>query len=125
MNPRVQYLIDKSERGLKASRMHLTAGDYDFSVSRAYYSMFHMVEALLLTQNHAASKHSGLISAFAERFVKTGLVERSLHQSLHRAFELRQKGDYWSEDVVSLQMAFELCDVAQVFGSTLKELIAK
>lgn len=125
MNPRVNYLLDKSERGLKASRMHLTAGDHDFAVSRAYYAMFHMVEALLLTQDHATSKHSGLISAFAERFVKTGLVERSLHQSLHRAFELRQKGDYWSEDVITFPMASELCDVAQVFSVTLKNLIVK
>ena len=123
MNPRVAYLLGKSERGLIAARRHVSEGNFDFAVSRAYYAMFHITEALLLKEDLTASKHSGLMTLFAERFVKTGLVERSLHQALHRAFELRQKGDYWSEDVITLEAASGLCEQAEAFISTLKQLI--
>ena len=125
MNRRIAYLIRKGGRSLGAARKHLSVGDFDFAVSRAYYAMFHVTQAILLTKNLTASKHSGLLSLFSEQFVKPGLVERSLHQDLHRAFELRQKGDYWSEDIVTKETASELCEKAERFISTLELLMKK
>jgi len=45
--------------------------DYDSTVSRVYYAMFFVVEALLLTKNIKVKTHSGLISKFGENFIKT------------------------------------------------------
>lgn len=59
--------------------------------------MFYMAEAALLTKGLSYSKHSGIIAAFWEHFVKPGTLPKSLHQALARAFDERNQGDYGFE----------------------------
>ena len=74
--------------------MLLKEEDYESSVSRTYYAMFYSVQAMLLTKNLSFSSHKGVISAFGEHFVKTGVLTREMGRELNRAFEKRQIGDY-------------------------------
>lgn len=63
---------ESAQRSLKASKILIGSGDYDFSISRMYYVMFYCAEALLLTKDLKFSKHSAVIAAFGRDFVKTG-----------------------------------------------------
>ena len=67
---------------------------YDFSVSRAYYAMFYVVEALLLREGLTFSKHSAVIAAFGQRFAKTGKAPEEFHRYLIEAEDRRNAGDY-------------------------------
>jgi predicted nucleotidyltransferase len=42
----------------------------------------------------ASSKHTGILSFFNRRFIKTGVFPEEIGQSINNAFELRQRGDY-------------------------------
>ena len=66
----------KAEKFLDTTDHALNAGDYDSCVSRCYYAMFFMAEAVLLTKGLRASSHKGVISLFGEHFAKTGIFER-------------------------------------------------
>jgi uncharacterized protein (UPF0332 family) len=90
----IKALITKAERSLKAGENLLSEGDYDFAVSRFYYSMFYCAEALLLTKDMKFSKHSAVISFFGKEFIKTGILPTELHRYILRAFKERQKSDY-------------------------------
>ena len=50
-------LTEKAKRFLRTAELALKDGDYDSCVSRAYYSMFFMTEAVLLSKNLKASSH--------------------------------------------------------------------
>ncbi|MDR4508726.1 MAG: HEPN domain-containing protein [Candidatus Brocadiaceae bacterium] len=63
-------------------------------INRLYYAMFYAVLALLQEKQLGTSKHTGAISLFDKEFIKTGIFQKDLSRALHRAFELRQKGDY-------------------------------
>lgn len=116
-------LITKSQRGLRSAKKLLQEKDYDFCVSRAYYAMFHMAEAVLLTKNRTTSKHSGLLMLFYEHFIKTGIFEKNLHQDLHLALELRHQGDYWADSGITKDMAEELLKKAEGFVHFLKNYL--
>ena len=90
----IRALIIKAERSLRAAKSLLNFGDYDFAVSRAYYTMFYCAEALLLTKNLRFPKHSAVIAYFGKEFVKEGLMPGDLHKYLIKGFRERQKGDY-------------------------------
>ncbi len=122
-NNKLDPLIEKSERGLRSAKNLLREKDYDFCVSRAYYAMFHMTEAALLTKNIMTSKHSGLLTLFHEHFIKSGLFEKSLHQDLHLALELRHQGDYWADSGITGEMAEELLKKAERFIRFLKDYL--
>lgn len=121
MNQSIQNLIAKSDRALRSAHSQYGDGDYDFCVSRAYYAMFYLVEALLMTKNLATSRHAGVLNLFYEHFVKTKIFNKSLHQNLHKAYDLRQQGDYWTDSVITADMADEVLKEAGLFSSAVKK----
>jgi uncharacterized protein (UPF0332 family) len=56
--------------------------------------MFYMAEAVLLTKDRSFSKHSGVISAFGQYFVKSEIFDKKYKKMLSEAFEIRNIGDY-------------------------------
>ncbi len=84
-------------------------------MNRLYYAMFYAVLALLQTKQLGTSKHSGAIALFDKEFVKTGTFPKELSKALHRAFELRQKGDYMEETEISTADMEEIRPLAERF----------
>ena len=101
INKEVRSLIAKAKRSIEVAKKLFESGDYDFSVSRAYYAMFYCAEALLLTKGLSFSKHAGVIAGFGKHFVKTNLLPSFLHSYLREAFKDRQIGDYESGIMIS------------------------
>jgi len=108
-------LIKRAQRYLKSAQMLVTDKDYESSVSRTYYAMFYSAQAALLTKNLSFSSHKGVISAFGEHFVKTGVFPREMGRELNRAFEKRQMGDYEYTFVISDEEAEELLQNGKEF----------
>ena len=108
-------LVKRAEKYLKSAEILLNAGDYESSISRVYYAMFYVVEALLLTEGLSFSSHRGVISAFGERFVKPGIFPREMGKELNRAFEKRQLGDYEYTFVISQDEAKSMLEKGKIF----------
>lgn len=87
-------LLRKARRTVQSARLLLADGDYDGAVSRAYYAMFYVAEALLLLKGLTFSKHSAVISAFGKEFAKPGKMPVEFHRYLADAQEARNTGDY-------------------------------
>jgi uncharacterized protein (UPF0332 family) len=90
----IRELLSKARRSLLAAERLLRDGDSDFAVSRAYYAMFYTAQALLLSRDIRRSKHSAVIAAFNEHFVKNGEVPAKLFSLLRDGFEDRAESDY-------------------------------
>jgi len=69
-----QYLA-RAHQVLDTGQLALEHGDYISAVNRAYYAIFYAANALLATKGLERSKHSGVIAAFRQHFVKTGIVD--------------------------------------------------
>ncbi|MFQ6062350.1 MAG: HEPN domain-containing protein [Methanosarcinales archaeon] len=111
----IASLIERARKYLKSAENLLEDGDYESSVSRTYYAMFYSAEAMLLTEGLSFSSHRGVISAFGERFVKTGIFPRDMGRELNRAFEKRQLGDYGYTFVISKDEAKEILEHGKDF----------
>ena len=90
----VRELVAKAERSLAAAERLLEHGDCDFAISRAYYAMFYVTCALLLTRNLRRSKHSAVLAAFNAEFIQSGELPADLFALLRDGFEDRTEGDY-------------------------------
>lgn len=118
----VRGLLDLAEESIAAAELLLKARHYRFSVSRAYYAMFYVAEALHCQEERAYSSHSAVIAEFGRHFVKSGRFHAKFHDHLRRAFQDRQRGDYDPADALSkktaeltLRRAQEFLDVASEF----------
>lgn len=124
-DPEVDDLIEKAWQSLDAAESLLKDGFVDFSASRAYYSMFYCLEALLLNKNQSFSKHSAVISAFGRDFIKAGIFDNKFHQYILEAFDLRNVGDYGAMYAVPKEKAIELMENARELIKTIQDYIVK
>ena len=108
-------LLEKSKESIVGAKVLLAEELYGFSASRAYYAMFYVAEALLLSRNLSFSKHSGVIAAFGEHYSKTGLIDKKFHRFLLDASDIRQTGDYEITEEVPKEAAEELIIQAEEF----------
>jgi len=111
----INSLIERAKRYRKSAEILLGEGDYESSVSRTYYAMFYSAQAMLLTKNLSFSSHKGVISAFGEQFVKTGIFPKEMGRELNKAFEKRQIGDYEYTFVIAKMEAEEILENGEKF----------
>ena len=124
MKKEIDDLINKAERSVKVASRLLKEGDFDFAVSRAYYAMFYMAEAVLLTKGLSFSKHKGVISGFNKHFVKTGMFDYKYYDMLDFAFEQRNIGDYEFFQQISKKTAEKVLNDAKEFLEVTQKYLA-
>ncbi|MCX7795285.1 MAG: HEPN domain-containing protein [bacterium] len=86
--------IEKSLRKLEAGERLFDLGYYEDAVSRVYYAVFHIVQALLLTEGERAETHKGVVTLFGLLFIKTGRFKKDLGRYLVNLKDDRESGDY-------------------------------
>jgi uncharacterized protein (UPF0332 family) len=112
----IEYRLTQARDSIREADVLDQSGMSRRSVmNRLYYAMFYAVLALLQEKEMGTSKHSGAIALFDREFVKTGTFPKEMSKALHRAFELRQKGDYMEETEVTVDDVAEIRPVAEQF----------
>jgi uncharacterized protein (UPF0332 family) len=110
-----QLYLDRAYLDLQAARSNLQQGFYGVAITRAYYAMFYAANAPLASEGISRSKHSGVHSAFGERFVKGGLIETEYAKMLGHAFDSRLDSDYDVEFVADQVLAEDVLNDARRF----------
>ena len=90
----IRIYIDAAKEALESAQYNLEGGFDGVAVNRAYYAFFYAASALLLTMEITRSKHSGVLAAFREHYVKPGLFPAEDSIAYGEAFELRNISDY-------------------------------
>ncbi len=90
----IRLYLDRAHRDLQAAESNIRQGFYGVALSRAYYAMFYAANALLASKGISRSKHSGVLSAFGEHFIKSGLIEQDYAKMLSHAFDSRLDSNY-------------------------------
>ena len=119
------YRIERARETLQDAHLLSTQeGSPGSIVNRAYYAMFYAALALLTTKGKGSSKHSGVISLFDQLFVKTGQLPKSMSKAFHKAFDLRQIGDYRELIEFDQEQAEETLRSADEFVQAVREYLA-
>lgn len=90
----VVLYVEHARRMLEVAAHNLADGFYGSAVNRAYYAIFYAANALLATRGLSRSKHSGVIAAFRQHFVKPGLIEAEYGAIYGRVMDDRHISDY-------------------------------
>ena len=122
----VKYRLKEADDSIREAEVLLREGMSMRAVmNRLYYAMFYAVLALLQEKEMGTSKHAGAISLFDREFIKTGIFDNELSKTLHRAFELRQKGDYMEQAEVTKNDIDEMLPKTKAFINKVKGHLLK
>ncbi|MBP5592268.1 HEPN domain-containing protein [bacterium] len=95
------YRLERAKEDRTAAENNLGLKDLRTAVNRAYYAIFHALRAVLALDEYDSKKHSGIISEFRLRYVKTGIFDEEISDMIGKAFQVRNKSDYEDMYIVS------------------------
>lgn len=112
--PLIRYRLNMARATLNdALLLRQQSGSLWSVLNRACYAMFYAVLALLVSIGKGISKHSDVIALFDQHFVKTGSFSEEMSRWLHKAFDLRQVGDYRESVALNEEQVQEVVQWAQ------------
>lgn len=112
-----------AEQALDTAQVDLDAGDWRATINRAYYAIFYSANAALLTKGLERRKHSGVISAFREHLVKSGLIETEYSNIYGETLVVREDADYAVEIPVDADTARMAISQARRFVQRIKRYL--
>jgi len=97
----ILYRLETASKSLAAAKILIDAQAYKDAANRLYYCVFHAMRAVLAIDGFDSKKHSGVISAFRQKYMKTGIFPPELSEIIKNAFDMRGKSDYEDFFVIS------------------------
>ena len=117
----IEVRLDRSQEDIETARELLDLGRYRAAVNRAYYAIFGISTALLLTKKIERSKHTGVESALIQHFVKTGVIETEYGKIYDYIRKKREESDYSARITVDDETAKRVVRDAEKFIVRLTE----
>jgi hypothetical protein len=121
----IERYIEKAEERLRSARLLFDKEFFDDCISRAYYSMYYGVKAVLLIKGISTRTHKGLITQFGLEFVTKGYVEELLGRIISFVEEERESADYDVFATFTEKEAKEVLENAELFLTKIKEFLEK
>jgi uncharacterized protein (UPF0332 family) len=121
----VQLYIENAHEMLEAAKVNLDNDFYASSVNRAYYAVFYAANALLATLGEARSKHSGVVSVFRLRFIKTNELSVELSEIYGDLMNSRQSGDYDLNTRIEPETARQLLEKGRLFVDEVEQWLRR
>jgi uncharacterized protein (UPF0332 family) len=90
----VKYRLERANESIKAAQLLFENKLFIPAMNRIYYSMFYSVQALLVLNEKAFSKHGQVKGYFNREFIKTGIFPKEFGKLFNTVYEYRQNFDY-------------------------------
>ena len=106
-----------AEECLEDARHLLELESYKSAANRSYYAVFHAMRAVLAFDQVDMKHHSGVISEFRRRYIKTDILDKKLSPIIAALFDTRTNSDYDDFFVVSkIQVRQQVQDAEMFLG---------
>jgi len=86
--------LENAHEMLDVASLNLDNDFYSSACNRAYYAIFYATSALLYAKGMSFGKHSAVLSAFRQYFIKTGEFDVRWSRAYERIMSHRHSSDY-------------------------------
>ena len=100
-----RYYLRKARKCAATARNILFDGDYEASVDRSCFAIFHGMRAVLILDSLDFKEGPAVTEKFREHYASTGVFDESSSQIIRKVFNLRTACDYDDSFAVSRQEA--------------------
>ena len=109
------YRLQTAKEALKAANILLAAEEFKGSNNRAYYAIFHAVNAVHALEGNGYKRHKDAIANFNKNYVKTEIFPRTMGRKIGEAEEIRHASDYDDFYIANKEEAERQVAVAKEF----------
>lgn len=109
------YRIKTAKDNLAEARILLSEKLYKGANNRAYYAIFHTINAIFALDGKSYKRHKDVLGNFNKDYIKTNIFPRELGSRIVAAEEIRHTSDYDDFYIATRDEAQELIDTAEEF----------
>ena len=117
------YRRETARNDLKSARALFFIEDYKGANNRAYYSIFHAINAVHAVSGKAYKRHKDAVANFNKDYVKTSVFPREMGRKIGQAEEIRHASDYDDFYIVSVDEAKEQLEAAKTIVAMIEEYL--
>lgn len=111
----VLYRINTAKADLRAAKILFDAREYKGANNRAYYSVFHAVNAVHALNGNGYKRHKDAIGFFNKEYVKSNIFPREIGRKISEVEEIRHASDYDDFYIASKEETQRQISVADEF----------
>jgi len=117
--------MSNAQEMLNVANENLGASHYSSACNRAYYAIFYAASALLYSKGLSYGKHSAVISAFRQHFIKTGEFDKKWSKAYEFIMSSRQVSDYDLSVQIEADRALNVVSDATAFVEEVEQWLHK
>jgi uncharacterized protein (UPF0332 family) len=121
----IKVRLERAREDLDTAEELLSLNRYRASVNRAYYALFGITTALLLTKKVERSKHTGVEAAFNQYFIKSGIIEIEFGKIFDFIRKKREESDYASKAMIDKTTASNIVKDAKRFMERIEKYLVQ
>lgn len=91
--------------------------------NRAYYSIFHAIDAVLAKEGKAFKRHKDVLAYFNKNYIATEIFSRELGKRIVKAEEIRDNSDYDPFYIASEQITANQIETARELIKEVKRFL--
>lgn len=111
----VVYRIETAKEDLNSAKILRDAHSYKGANNRAYYAVFHAINAVHGLSGVAYKRHKDAIANFNKEYVKTNIFPREIGRKIAGVEEIRHASDYDDFYIATIDEVNEQIAVAEEF----------
>ncbi len=119
----IKVRLEKALEDIKTADELLLLKRYRAVVNRAYYAIFGITTAVLLTKKIERAKHSGVEGAFNQYFIKSGVIEVEYGKIFDYVRKKREESDYTAKSTIDKETAEKIARDSKRFIKRIKEYL--
>ncbi len=117
----VCYRLQTARSDLHSAEILLEAGEYKAANNRAYYAVFHAINAVHALDGKMYKRHKDAIANFNKIYIKTEIFPREIGRKIGEIEEIRHASDYDDFYIASKEETERQVSVAKEFLNLMEE----
>lgn len=109
----IEHRFRIAKEDLETAQLLLDAKQYRGANNRAYYSIYHTIDAVLSIEGIAFKRHKDTLAYFNKQYIATEIFPREMGKKIVKAEEIRHSSDYDTFYVASKETTLQQVETAE------------
>lgn len=109
----IEYRFHIAKEDLETAYLLFNAEQYRGANNRAYYSIYHTIDAVLSMDGTAFKRHKDTLAYFNKQYIATEIFPRDMGKKIVKAEEIRHASDYDTFYIASKDITKQQIETAE------------
>ena len=120
-----KYRLERAKQDLKDAELLYKNKSLLAANNRAYYSIFHAIQAILSLERIDFKRHKDVIGYFNKNYISTEIFPKRLGRRIGQEFQIREDSDYDYKFIPQIEQTEYQVETAKELIALVEEYIDK